>query len=729
MTENETAAIAVHSKLSSPPDELKLCAIDADDETSSSKTLVFSTPSASTRTKPNTTKMTIPHDNNVPCSSSTKDTGDNNNEHFANHRVSTGEDVADASTCSSNKATEKKTLCPSMCSISYRQLIDFHRDACAKFGSAAYSTMTMRDINEQIIAPSCERKGMPLALQLNPRGCKVDAFVTHSWDEPFSDFVESIEKVFHTWAGTKPNLWICSFALLQGDDATIDQQLGATTDSPLEESPFIKALEKASSFVVVRNATTDIYSRIWCVCELMHAKKVGLVPEQTYVTGPNVFADLETSCLDAMSSNPKDKARILKLLLNDFNYQGIDDVVQKFREHEEAPAIFSNKIVVEQDDDDDYFEDATETLYAIEIEDENVFGSNCFNSCCISACGRKIISRFLFRALFTFTLIVGLHFSIRIQEKQNTVNKASRIDHIKAFLIDHKISSPAKLDSFGSSENMAMTWIADHDERKIDIGDKFFLQRYVLALLYYATEGDRWVDNHGWLGATIESDWYGINTDLSITATSQEIKKVNADEVSRSVRNVEDVLSIDLALNDLRGSIPQELFLLSNLKSLFLNDNQLTGYIPTLISKLSNLERIWIQDNELEGIIPAELWLMENITFLSAHSNFLSGIIPKNSPLCLKQPMDIYIEMDCRQCPDSKSNGDGGLCCDSCWKDSYSTSLKWREPTMDDGLTSGALADILNYSGPGLRCGASGEFSLLEQDITERNSKQLILRE
>ena len=63
----------------------------------------------------------------------------------------------------------------------------------------------------------------------------------------------------------KPNLWICAFALVQGENEIVSKQIGSS-DRPLEESPFVQAIQSASTYCVVRNSNMDIFSRIWCVC-------------------------------------------------------------------------------------------------------------------------------------------------------------------------------------------------------------------------------------------------------------------------------------------------------------------------------------------------------------------------------------------------------------------------------------------------------------------------------
>ena len=192
--------------------------------------------------------------------------------------------------------------------------------------------MTMRDINAAVIELTCKTTGKSYAVSMNPLGLKVEAFITHSWDEPFAEFVASIRTAFQTTL-KKPNLWVCAFALPQGIPQGKHVSAEKLLNVPLAESPFIKAIKRADTFVVVRNSSTDLYTRIWCVCELIFARKYGLFPEKTHVTGTDEFSHLQTSCLDAHASFATDKAKILKTLLTEHNHEDIDNFIHQLRTH------------------------------------------------------------------------------------------------------------------------------------------------------------------------------------------------------------------------------------------------------------------------------------------------------------------------------------------------------------------------------------------------------------
>merc|ERR1740136_590675 len=192
-----------------------------------------------------------------------------------------------------------------------------------------FESKTMRDVNDKIIIPVCRKEKKSYALSTNECGLKTDVFVSHSWDERFGDFVECIKQAYENKL-RKPNLWICAFGLLQGNFEEIKSQLGAGQGA-LDRSPFVRALKGASNYLVVRNCTTDLCARIWCILEFVYAKEYELIPDKTIVTGPDTFADTNISCSDAKSFDPSDKEKILKELTKKSSVDEINDYIKEFR--------------------------------------------------------------------------------------------------------------------------------------------------------------------------------------------------------------------------------------------------------------------------------------------------------------------------------------------------------------------------------------------------------------
>jgi hypothetical protein len=222
--------------------------------------------------------------------------------------------------------------------ITYQQLMELDGQACTIFGAEDYPRVTMRDICREIIEPLCARSKTSYALRLNKKGIPIQCFVSHGWDGHFAAFVQSIRNAFQTTM-VKPNLWICAFALIQSQDEELIQQQIGSSEEELEESPFVQAIKAASTYCVVRNSNVDIWTRCWCVCETMYANHFGLLPDKTHITGPDKFAHLQTSVLDAQASRLKDRDRILKVLLTKFDREQVDNFVHELRTQNAPIAI------------------------------------------------------------------------------------------------------------------------------------------------------------------------------------------------------------------------------------------------------------------------------------------------------------------------------------------------------------------------------------------------------
>ena len=142
------------------------------------------------------------------------------------------------------------------------------------------------------------------------------------------------------------------------------------------------------------------------------------------------------------------------------------------------------------------------------------------------------------------------------------------------------------------------------------VADAVEQDRAVLVAFYEATGGGNWKYNTNWLINTYPLDqWHGVTTD---------------DEGR--------VISLDLAYNELTGSIPEALGQLNNLQDLYLGGNQLTGSIPETIGQLKNLQVLSLVNNQLTGTmtgtIPETIGQLKNLQDLYLGGNQLTGCIP-----------------------------------------------------------------------------------------------------
>ncbi|KAK3422979.1 hypothetical protein EUGRSUZ_G03336 [Eucalyptus grandis] len=110
-----------------------------------------------------------------------------------------------------------------------------------------------------------------------------------------------------------------------------------------------------------------------------------------------------------------------------------------------------------------------------------------------------------------------------------------------------------------------------------------------------------------------------------------------------SIGNCSILEVLDLQNNSLSGLIPASLGQLQGLQSLHLSNNKLSGNLPSSFKNLSSLETLDIVNNQLNGTIPA--WMAEgfiNLRILSLRSNAFSGEIPHElSSLSSLQVLDL----------------------------------------------------------------------------------------
>lgn len=75
-------------------------------------------------------------------------------------------------------------------------------------------------------------------------------------------------------------------------------------------------------------------------------------------------------------------------------------------------------------------------------------------------------------------------------------------------------------------------------------------------------------------------------------------------------------------------NIPDEVFEMRNVESLFLSFNSITGTISPRIGSLSNLQELYLFRNQLRGSIPSHIGLLSSLTDFFVADNFLSGHLP-----------------------------------------------------------------------------------------------------
>ncbi len=135
-----------------------------------------------------------------------------------------------------------------------------------------------------------------------------------------------------------------------------------------------------------------------------------------------------------------------------------------------------------------------------------------------------------------------------------------------------------------------------------------------LKALYQSTNGDDWDDNTGWEQVKEENPTSSCDLDL--------LEGVDLNEYSGRVVNIR------LSNNNLSGSLPNELALLTELEILSMPFNLITGNIPNSIGSCGKLRRFGFDFNQLTGPIPKEIGNLSNLVWFDLLDNRVSGEIP-----------------------------------------------------------------------------------------------------
>jgi hypothetical protein len=88
------------------------------------------------------------------------------------------------------------------------------------------------------------------------------------------------------------------------------------------------------------------------------------------------------------------------------------------------------------------------------------------------------------------------------------------------------------------------------------------------------------------------------------------------------------MLFLRLHANMLNSSIPAEIQLMDNLRTLELTDNQLTGSLLPL-TNMTKLETLLIENNKFSGLLPRELAQLKRLGLFYASGNDLDGPVPQ----------------------------------------------------------------------------------------------------
>ncbi len=154
-----------------------------------------------------------------------------------------------------------------------------------------------------------------------------------------------------------------------------------------------------------------------------------------------------------------------------------------------------------------------------------------------------------------------------------------------------------------------------------------------LSALYLATDGDSWKYNEYWDITRVPTlseleRWRGVTARDGWLITLHLNDNNLAGTLPLELGLLTEIQQLWLRNNALTGPIPAELGQLTLLRTLLLYSNALTGKIPEELGNLSQLETLFLSENALSGAIPPELGKLSRLEWLILCCNNLSGEIP-----------------------------------------------------------------------------------------------------
>jgi len=188
------------------------------------------------------------------------------------------------------------------------------------------------------------------------------------------------------------------------------------------------------------------------------------------------------------------------------------------------------------------------------------------------------------------------------------------------------VTSELSLSTPGSAQNAATCWLLFEDPKKMKASNSQFLQRYALAVFWFATDGKgHWQVKTDWMSGKDECSWYGITCGRSWTGTNL-------------------VREIDLGFNDCHGIIPRELAILTELEDVDLHGNEIQGVIPFAVcAAWKKVKYLRLHMNGLFGQLPSDISKMSSLREISIFGNYFHGAIPKElEKLAKLERLDLY---------------------------------------------------------------------------------------
>lgn len=222
----------------------------------------------------------------------------------------------------------------------------------------------------------------------------------------------------------------------------------------------------------------------------------------------------------------------------------------------------------------------------------------------------------------------------------------SRQGRMRAYISSKSPNGDTLFADPSSPEAQALLWMQDEDPLELDPLDfdnhVRIDQRYALTTLWFNSQND-WFEQTNWLNED-ECTWLGVTCAEPDAATRRERNLQEGTSVVTQLElegnNIQgtipadvslltDLQILNLASNVVNGPIPSSIAGLNKMTTMVLNGNSLSGDLSGIdFSKLTLLDILDVSSNELEGALPDSLTSLPSISILVMDNNNFSGGIP-----------------------------------------------------------------------------------------------------
>jgi len=197
----------------------------------------------------------------------------------------------------------------------------------------------------------------------------------------------------------------------------------------------------------------------------------------------------------------------------------------------------------------------------------------------------------------------------------------------------------------GTPQYKARQWIANDDALMLSPGDPSLMQRYILALIYFATGGENWrvckndpsspqckykcyTKAHCSIDRCNAKNYYGKTTgDCNGTRFLSGGTECHWGGVICTHDGL--VREIELGNNNLHGELPSEISELRYLRRLSVGFNQIVGTIPRSFGNITYMADLKLNHNGFSGSVPDEIFGLTHLQKVEFNANFLTGTLSK----------------------------------------------------------------------------------------------------